>query len=82
MELNPETANAGYIELDWNDKFVEFLHNNGYTGQNDEDVVNKWFNDVCRTVLLQEQADLDYGMQTQGRDDVIIKDNSRDDSEE
>ena len=82
MEINPETANAGYIELDWNDKFVEFLHNNGYAGKSDEDVVNKWFNDVCRTVLIQEQADLDYGMQTQGREDVIIKDNSRDDSKE
>ena len=45
--------------------FVKMLHNNGYTGQSDEDVVNKWSNDVCKTVLLQERADLDYGLQEQ-----------------
>lgn len=71
MGINPETAQAGYIELDWNDHFVKFLHENGYAGVSDEDVVNKWFNDVCRTILVQEQADLDFGLQDQGRDDVI-----------
>ena len=82
MDLNPENANAGYIELDWNDHFVKFLHENGYTGKSDEDVVNKWFNDVCRTVLLQEKADLDYGLQTQERDDVIKYSESGDESED
>ena len=70
LDVNPENAQAGYMELDWNDHFVKFLHDNGYTGQNDEEVVNKWFNDVCRTVLIQEQADLDYGLQG-GPEDVI-----------
>ena len=46
------------------------LHDNGYTGTHDEDVVNKWFHDVCRTVLLQERADLDYGLQEGQREDV------------
>ena len=45
---------------------VKFLHENGYTGESDEAVVNKWFNDVCRTVLIQEMADLDYGLQEEG----------------
>jgi hypothetical protein len=70
LDVNPENAQAGYMELDWNDHFVKFLHDNGYTGQNDEEVVNKWFNDVCRTVLIQEQADLDYGLQG-GPEDVV-----------
>ena len=65
LGVDPENAKAGYIELDWNDHFVKMLHNNGYTGQSDEDVVNKQFNDVCKTVLLQERADLDYGLQEQ-----------------
>ena len=76
MDINPENAKAGYIELDWNDYFVAFLHENGYTGESDESVVNKWFNDVCRTVLVQEQADLDYGLQEQANmemgDDIVI----------
>lgn len=74
LDVNPENAKAGYMELDWNDHFVKFLHDNGYTGKSDEDVVNKWFNDVCRTVLVQEIADQDYGLQEQNdneRPDVI-----------
>lgn len=82
MGINPDTAQAGFVELDWNDHFIKFLHDNGYTGKSDEDVVNKWFNDVCRTVLLQEKADLDYGLQEQKREDVIRKSDLRDESED
>lgn len=71
LGVDPSNAKAGYIELDWNDHFVKMLHANGYVGQSDEDVVNKWFNDVCKTVLIQERADLDYGLQEQVKDDVI-----------
>lgn len=72
LDVNPENAKAGYMELDWNDHFVKFLHDNGYTGESDEAVVNKWFNDVCRTVLVQELADQDYGLEEQtGVTDVI-----------
>ncbi len=74
LDVNPENAKAGYMELDWNDHFVSFLHENGYTAENDEAVVNKWFNDVCRTVLVQEIQDQDYGLQEQGGTDVIRTD--------
>ena len=73
LDVNPENAKAGYMELDWNDHFVKFLHSNGYTGESDEAVVNKWFNDVCRTVLVQEMQDQDYGLQ-EGETDVIRSD--------
>tara|TARA_B100000900_G_C20539760_1_gene699930 strand:- start:781 stop:1302 length:522 start_codon:yes stop_codon:yes gene_type:complete len=77
LDVNPENAQAGFMELDWNDHFVKFLHENGYTGENDEAVVNKWFNDVCRTVLVQEMADQDYGLQEEQiqmeGQDVVIK---------
>lgn len=71
LDVNPENAKAGYMELDWNDNFVKFLHDNGYEGKDDEAIVNKWFNDVCRTVLVQEMADQDYGLQQDGEVDVI-----------
>ena len=73
MGVNPEDPKAGFIELDWNDNFVKMLHANGYTGTSDEDVVNQWFNDLCRTILFQENADLDYGLQQSGRQDVVKK---------
>lgn len=72
MGINPENVVQGYFELDWNEEFVKMLSDAGITGTNDEDIVNKWFNGVCRTVLLDAERDLDYGMQQQGRDDVIV----------
>ena len=71
MGIDPDNVVQGYFELDWNDEFVQYLMSQGIAGDSDEDVVNKWFNAVCRTVLLQEKADLDYGLQ-EGRDDVIV----------
>ena len=81
MQVNEEDPKQGYMELDWNDEFVAMLTEKGYTGESDESVVNGWFNDVCRTVLVQEMADQDYGMQQEGEVDVIAT-NFGSDSEE
>jgi hypothetical protein len=32
-------------------------------GKSDEEIVNIWFNRICRTIVAQEGADLDYGLQ-------------------
>lgn len=67
MGINPANAAAGYVELDWNDEFIKMLQENGYEGRSDEEIVNKWFNNVCRTILLNEKADQDYGLQPADR---------------
>lgn len=78
MGIDPENVVQGYFELDWNEQFVKMLQEAGITGKSDEDVVNKWFNGVCRTVLLQEAADLDYGLaEQQGRPDVEYRSDSK-----
>lgn len=48
-EPRVELKSAGFdakkgmrIELDWNDEFVEHLKQNGFTGVNDEAIVQKW----------------------------------------
>lgn len=81
MGVDPENAKAGFIELDWNDEFVSMLQDNGYVGTTDEQIVNTWFNDVCRTVLIQEKADQDYGLQ-EGRNDVVTTRQDRDQDED
>lgn len=77
MGVDPENVTQGFFELDWNEEFVKMLQDAGIQGTSDEDVVNKWFNGVCRTVLLQEGADLDYGLQqnqqTSERTDVEVR---------
>ena len=63
LDVNPSNITQGFFELDWNEDFIKMLHAAGMTGVSDEDIVNKWFNGVCKSVLLQEEADLDYGLQ-------------------
>jgi hypothetical protein len=61
IEVDPENPGAGAFELDWNDVFVARLIKSGYQGKTDADVVDNWFQDVCRHVVMetyaQEQAD-------------------------
>jgi hypothetical protein len=72
LGLVEENLEQGFFELDWNDKFVAMLHSNGFSGHSDEDVVNKWFNQICRTIIMQERADYDFGFQ-EAETDVIKK---------
>lgn len=61
MELDPNDPGIGAFELDWNDKFVANLVRAGYQGKTDADIVDNWFQAICRNVVLetyqQEQAD-------------------------
>lgn len=61
IEVDPENPGAGAFELDWNDIFVARLIKSGYQGKTDADIVDNWFQDVCRHVVMetyqQEQAD-------------------------
>jgi len=60
MDVDPEDLNAGAFELDWNDQFIARLMRFGYQGKTDADLVDQWFQNICRHVVLetweQEQA--------------------------
>lgn len=63
MDINPDNLHEGAFELDWNDKFVANLIRAGYQGKpsdTDAEIVDRWFQNVCRNVVLetweQEQA--------------------------
>ena len=43
----------GFFELDWNEYFVQSLRLNGYRGDTDEMVVDKWFQDLCLNVAKE-----------------------------
>lgn len=42
------------FEFDWNDHFVEFLRENKFEGLTDEDVVENYFNELCKQIAIQE----------------------------
>ena len=50
-KANPKN---GFFELDWNEYFVQSLKLNGYRGTTDEEVVDKWFKDLCMNVAKED----------------------------
>jgi len=71
MDVNPESLNEGSFELDWNDLFIARLMKAGYQGKTDQDLVDQWFQNICRNVVMetyqQEQA-MNPGMKTSKKD--------------
>jgi hypothetical protein len=64
LNVDPNNVHNGVFELDFNDKFVLNLVRHGYKLRDDDTdavIVDRWFTEVCRTVVLemfeQEQAD-------------------------
>ena len=53
MDIDPENMHQGSFELDWNEKFVANLLRAGYQGKTDSDVVDQWFQNVCRHVVME-----------------------------
>ena len=58
---NPDDPRSGAFELDWNNAFIESLIESGYSGRSDDDIVEMWFNDLCRGVLDDERLAGDFG---------------------
>jgi len=61
VEVDPDNPGSGAFELDWNEIFIKKLYKAGYRDENEEDMVDRWFQDVCRNVVMEtyekEQAD-------------------------
>jgi hypothetical protein len=63
MDIDPNNIHAGAFEFDWNEKMIADLIRHGYMMKptdTDADMVDRWFQNVCRNVVLetweQEQA--------------------------
>jgi hypothetical protein len=54
FDFDPANPRLGSIELDWNKEFVELLVTHGYIGNTDEEIVDKWLNDVCKNIASDE----------------------------
>lgn len=53
--FNPKEGLGGLaFELDWNEQFIAFLAENGYKGITDQQVVEAWFNDLCKSVVAED----------------------------
>jgi hypothetical protein len=61
MEVDMTNISNGSFELDWNDLFIARLIKSGYQGKTDADMVDQWFQNICRNIVMetyeQEQSD-------------------------
>lgn len=53
FESDANDPRLGAFELDWNEHFIRKLREIGYPGVRDEEVVDIWFQDVCRNIVLE-----------------------------
>ena len=57
--INKENVRNGFFELDWNEYFVLQLRSAGYKGSSDEEIVDSWFNELCRNVGNESGVDME-----------------------
>lgn len=53
VEINSENPLNGAFELDWNEPFVNMLRGHGLVGETDEEIVDQWFQDLCRQIAME-----------------------------
>lgn len=63
VEVDQENPGNGAFELDWNELFIKLLWKKGYRDENENDMVDRWFQDVCRHVVM-ESYEKDQAMVT------------------
>jgi hypothetical protein len=53
VDIDDTNPRNGSFELDWNEFFVAKLIRAGYVGKDDSQIIDQWFQDVCRHVVLE-----------------------------
>lgn len=61
MEVDYNNLNNGSVEFEWNTLWTDQLIRAGYKGKTDADLVDQWYTNICRNVVMetyeQNQAD-------------------------
>lgn len=52
LDYDKEAPSEGSMELDWNEYFIADLTAAGYEGITDEEIVDKWLNELCRNIAV------------------------------
>lgn len=57
--INKDNVRNGFFELDWNEYFIVQLRSSGYTGETDEEIIDKWFQELCRNVGAESDVNME-----------------------
>lgn len=55
VNIDKNNPGDGYFELEWNKQFITQLREAGFTGADDEEVVDGWFTQLCRGITEQDE---------------------------
>jgi len=60
FKVNQHNIRNGFYELDWNEFFIAELKKEGYgyNGDPDEEIVDRWFRDICINAAAEEGIDM------------------------
>jgi len=75
VHIDPNDINNGAFELDFNDKFVVNLIKQGYKikpEDTDNEIVDRWFQTVCRNVALEVYEQEVADPEKRGRGDLRV----------
>jgi len=54
LDIDAKNPVQGNFELEWNSYFIAELKSKGFKGKNDEEIIDIWFQQICRNVALDE----------------------------
>lgn len=72
FDMDPDDIHTGNFTIDYNDKFVLNLIRAGYKMKEtdtDDDVVDRWFTQICRSIVLEEYEQVIAQPANRGADD-------------
>jgi len=58
-KVNADNVRNGFFELDWNEHFIVPFRLNGFQGQSEEEIVDLWFQELCRNVGAEAGVNMD-----------------------
>ena len=50
VKFDEKNPGDGYFELEWNKHFVAKLEEAGYSGKDENEIVDAWFTTLCRGI--------------------------------
>ena len=54
VNIDKDKPSDGYFELEWNQVFIRQLMDAGYSGDNEEEIIDQWFTALCSSVASSE----------------------------
>lgn len=56
VNYNPKLNTSPFIEVDWNDVFINEIKDAGFNGANDEEIISAWIDAICVQIAAENES--------------------------